>query len=248
MYGNRKYAGAVTHFFAFNPLNAESYISAFGAYAVLGVLAITFAETGLLIGFFFPGDSLLFIAGFLTLPNAKQHLAFVPLLIGAPICAILGAQLGHYLGARFGRTLFDKPDSRLFKQEYVERAEYYFNDYGAAKAIIFARFIPIVRTFMNPVAGVLEVPARTFLAFNAIGAVVWTEGVLIAGRLVGTTVPASKVDTYIIPITLLIVVVSALPVIKEVVTARRAKKNGTAPAYGTEQHESVPITEARHKK
>jgi membrane-associated protein len=219
---------------------------------VLGVLAITFAETGLLIGFFFPGDSLLFVAGFLTLPHAAHHLAFAPLLIGAPICAILGAQLGHYLGARFGRGLFDKPDSKLFKQQYVERAEYYFNDYGAAKAIILARFIPVVRTFMNPVAGVLEVPARKFFVYNAIGGLVWTEGVLIAGHLVGSTVPASKVDTYIIPITLLIVILSAIPVIKEVLAARKAKRDGAAPAgagYAEQRPEAVPTAgTGRHKK
>ena len=238
----------MTHFLAFNPLNAESYITAFGTYAVLGVLAITFAETGLLIGFFFPGDSLLFIAGFLTLPNAAHHLNFPALLIGAPICAILGAQLGHWLGARFGRGLFDKPDSKLFKQEYVERAEYYFNDYGAAKAIILARFIPIVRTFMNPVAGVLEVPARKFFVYNLIGGLIWTEGVLIAGHLVVKTVPASKVDTYIIPITVLIVLVSAIPVIKEVLSARKAKKNGAERGPG-ERREAVPAAgPARHKK
>jgi membrane-associated protein len=234
---------------AFNPLNAESYITAFGTYAVLGVLAITFAETGLLIGFFFPGDSLLFIAGFLTLPNATHHLALAPLLIGAPICAILGAQLGHYLGARFGGALFDKPDSKMFKREYVERAEFYFKDYGAAKAIILARFIPIVRTFMNPVAGVLEVPARTFFVYNALGGVVWTEGVLIAGHLVGKTVPASKVDTYIIPITLLIVVVSAIPVIREVLAARKSKREGVGAAYDESQREATPAAGAgRHKK
>jgi membrane-associated protein len=242
----------VTHFLAFNPLNAESYITAFGTYAVLGVLAITFAETGLLIGFFFPGDSLLFIAGFLTLPNAAHHLNFPALLIGAPICAVLGAQLGHYLGARFGRRLFDKPDSKLFKQEYVERAEYYFNDYGAAKAIILARFIPIVRTFMNPVAGVLEVTARKFFVYNLIGGVVWTEGVLVAGHLVGKTIPASKVDTYIIPITLLIVVLSAIPVIKEVLSARKASKNGASAPTGYDEKqydESVPAAgPARHRK
>jgi membrane-associated protein len=243
----------VTHLLAFNPLNAEDYITAFGTYAILGVLAILFAETGLLIGFFFPGDSLMFIAGFLTLPNAAHHLALTPLLIGAPIAATLGAQLGHYLGARFVRSLFDKPDSRFFKQEYVERAEYYLNDYGAAKAVILARFIPIVRTFMNPVAGVLEVPARKFFVYNAIGAVVWTEGVLIAGHLVGKTVPASKVDTYIIPITLLIVLLSAIPLIKEVLTARKAKREGGgAPAGHDRQehrHETVPTAGAgRHKK
>lgn len=216
----------MTHLLAFSPLNPEDYITLFGAWAVVGVLAITFAETGLLVGFFFPGDSLLFIAGFLTLPNAQHHLPLVPLLIGAPICAILGAQFGHYLGARFGRRLFDKPDSKLFKQEYVTKAEHYFKDYGPAKAIILARFIPVVRTFMNPVAGVLEVPARTFFTYNVIGGLIWSEGVLIAGHLVGKSIPASKVDTYILPVTALIVIVSAIPVIKEVISARRSGGNG----------------------
>jgi membrane-associated protein len=244
----------VTSILAFNPLNAQDYITAMGTYAVIGVLLITFAETGLLIGFFFPGDSLLFIAGFFTLPQSPHHLALAPLLIGAPICAVLGAQLGHYLGARFGRGLFDKPDSKLFKQEYVERAEYYFNDYGTAKAIILARFIPVVRTFMNPVAGVLEVPARKFFVYNLIGGVVWTEGVLIAGHLVGKSIPASKVDTYILPVTFLIIIVSAIPVIKEVLSARKAGKNrkAAAAANGGEyldmsRDDALP-NGARHKK
>jgi membrane-associated protein len=243
----------VTSILAFNPLNAQDYITAMGTYAVIGVLLITFAETGLLIGFFFPGDSLLFVAGFLTLPQAQHHLPLAPLLIGAPICAVLGAQLGHYLGARFGRGLFDKPDSKLFKKEYVDRAEYYFNDYGAAKAIILARFIPVVRTFMNPVAGVLEVPARKFFVYNLIGGVVWTEGVLIAGHLVGKSIPASKVDTYILPVTALIVILSAIPVIKEVLSARKAGKNrkaGPAPAgdhLDVSRDDALP-NGARHKK
>jgi membrane-associated protein len=229
---------------AFNPLNAESYINLFGAWAVVGVCLITFAETGLLIGFFFPGDSLLFIAGFLTLPNATHHLPLVPLLVFVPICAILGAQLGHFLGARFGRPLFDKPDSRLFKREYVDKAEEVFYKYGASKAIILARFIPVVRTFMNPVAGVLEVSAKKFFVYNLVGGLVWTEGVLIAGHLVGSTVPASKVDTYIIPVTLLIVVLSVIPVVLEI---RRARKEGKSAAAAAQTGE-VSAAGARHRK
>jgi membrane-associated protein len=233
---------------AFNPLNAESYINLFGAWAVVGVCLITFAETGLLIGFFFPGDSLLFIAGFLTLPNATHHLSLVPLLVFVPICAILGAQLGHFLGARFGRPLFEKPDSRLFKREYVDKAEEVFYKYGASKAIILARFIPVVRTFLNPVAGVLEVSAKQFFVYNLIGGLVWTEGVLVAGHLVGSTIPASKVDTYIIPVTLLIVLLSVIPVIAEIRKARKAGGTGAAAAQDDSPQAGVSTAGARHRK
>src|SRR5207244_7601203 len=126
-----------------------------------------------MIGFFLPGDSLLFVAGIAASPVAADivgvRLSLPALLVGAPICAVAGAQLGHLLGARYGRRLFARPDSRLFKVEYVDRAEYYFTRYGPAKAIVLARFVPIVRTFLNPVAGTLRMPARRFLVWNVIG-------------------------------------------------------------------------------
>jgi membrane-associated protein len=157
---------------ALNPLSASDLISALGTFALIGVLAIIFAETGLLVGFFFPGDSLLFIAGIAASSFAGKivpgtHLSLWVLLIGTPICAIAGAQLGHFLGARYGRKFFERPNSRLFKQEYVDKAEYYFDKFGPAKAVILARFIPIVRTFLNPVAGMLGMPARRFFVYNA---------------------------------------------------------------------------------
>jgi membrane-associated protein len=120
---------------ALNPLNAKDLLHTFGLF---GVLAIMFAETGLLVGFFFPGDSLLFLAGVAASPVADSifgpgtQISYVGLLIGAPICAILGAQLGHLLGARYGRRMFERPDSKLFKREYVEKAEYYFEKFGPA--------------------------------------------------------------------------------------------------------------------
>jgi len=117
---------------------------------------------------------LLFVAGIAASPVATDivgvHLPLPALLIGAPICAIAGAQLGHLLGARFGVKLFARRDSRLFKIEYAQRAERYFQRYGPAKATILARFIPIVRTFLNPVAGMLHMPARQFLLWNIVGA------------------------------------------------------------------------------
>jgi membrane-associated protein len=209
---------------AFNPINAHDWIQALGGFAVLGVCMIIFAETGLMVGFFLPGDSLLFIAGLLTLSGkGTEHLSLPLLLLTVPICAVAGAQLGHWLGARFGRPLFDRPDSRLFKREYVDKAEEVFTKYGPAKAVILARFIPIVRTFMNPVAGVLRMPGRQFFFYNAIGGVVWSDGVLLLGRLASNAISADKVDTYIVPITLVIIALSLLPIGLEYRKARAAK-------------------------
>jgi membrane-associated protein len=204
---------------AVNPLDAASLIGTFG---VIGVLVIIFAETGLLIGFFFPGDSLLFIAGVAASPFADKiiegaRLNLWALLIGAPICAIAGAQLGHFLGARLGRRMFDKPNSRLFKRAYVDKAEYYFNKFGPARAVILARFIPIVRTFLNPVAGVLEMPARRFLVYNAIGGIIWTEGILLLGYTLAKQLSGiPNIDKYILPAVALIVLISVSPILIEI--------------------------------
>ncbi len=212
---------AISDSLAFNPLDARDWITAGG---VAGVWAILFAETGLLIGFFLPGDSLLVRAGVAASEVATEsvgtRLPIVPLLIGAPICAIAGAQLGHYLGARYGRRMFDRPDSRLFRKEYVEKAEYYFNKFGPAKAIVLARFIPIVRTFLNPVAGVLGVPARQFFVWNVIGGIIWTDGILLIGwalaKQITNVIPADKIDTYLLPAVVVIVLISAIPIFVEI--------------------------------
>jgi membrane-associated protein len=213
-----------------NPLNAAELIAAFG---LIGVLAIIFAETGLLVGFFFPGDSLLFLAGIAASPFANEifhgaQLNIWALLIFTPICAIAGAQLGHFLGARYGRKMFDRPNSRLFKPEYVEKAEYYFNRFGPAKAVILARFIPIVRTFLNPVAGVLEMPARQFFVYNVIGGVLWTDTILLIGyflaRKITDYVPADQIDKYLVPVVILIVLISCIPIFVEVYRGWREKR------------------------
>jgi membrane-associated protein len=178
-------------------------------------LAIIFAETGLLVGFFFPGDSLLFLAGVAASPfvgtviPGAQPLGIWWLLIGTPICAIAGAQLGHFFGAKYGRKMFDKPNSRLFKPQYVEKAEYYFAKFGPAKAVILARFIPIVRTFLNPVAGVLGMPARQFFVYNVIGAILWTDGILLVGYLL-----------------------AVLPILIEIYRGWRARRSGGHAASG----------------
>jgi membrane-associated protein len=225
---------AAAQVLAINPFNATELVSTFG---LIGVLAILFAETGLLIGFFFPGDSLLFLAGIAASPLASKifpgvQLNIWALLILAPICAIVGAQLGHFLGARLGHRMLQKPNSKIFKPEYVHKAEHYFNKFGPAKAVILARFIPIVRTFLNPVAGVLEMPARQFFVYNVIGGVLWTDGILLLGyALAGRItefIPADKIDSYLVPLVIAIVLISAIPIYIEVIRNWRERRRNRA--------------------
>ena len=206
---------------------------------LIGIWAIIFAETGLLVGFFFPGDSLLFLAGVAASPVADQiqglgglHLPIGWLLVITPICAIAGAQLGHWLGHRYGPRMFARPDSRLFKREYVDRAEEVFTKFGPAKAIVLARFIPIVRTFMNPVAGVLRVPAGKFFVWNAVGGLIWTDGILLAGyylaKQILKVIPANKLDLYILPAVAVIILISLIPIFIEIFRTRRASRRAAA--------------------
>lgn len=221
---------------ALNPLDPKDLLQTFG---LIGVWVILFAETGLLVGFFFPGDSLLFLAGVAASPVADAifgdgtRLSLIGLLIGGPICAIVGAQLGHWLGSRYGRRMFDRPNSRLFKKEYVEKAEFYFQKFGPAKAVVLARFIPIVRTFLNPVAGVLGMPAKQFFLWNVIGAIVWVDGILLIGYLLAEQIYSAigdKIDRYILPVVALIILISVLPIFFEFLRDRKARKRGEAVA------------------
>ncbi|WP_422737670.1 DedA family protein [Micromonospora sp. WMMD729] len=227
---------ALTESVALNPLDPKDLLQTFG---LVGVWVILFAETGLLVGFFFPGDSLLFLAGVAASPVADAifgdgtRLSLAGLLIGGPICAIVGAQLGHWLGARYGRRMFERPNSRLFKKEYVEKAEYYFQKFGPAKAVVLARFIPIVRTFLNPVAGALGMPARQFLLWNIVGGVLWVDGILLIGYLLADRIYKAigdKIDHYILPVVALIILISVLPIFFEFLRDRRARKRGEAVA------------------
>ncbi|WP_328808652.1 DedA family protein [Nonomuraea montanisoli] len=227
-----------------NLLDPTWWLTILGAFATIGVLAIIFAETGLLLGFFLPGDSLLVAAGIFSSASVAvgmgiEPLSFPMLLIGTPLCAIAGAQLGHFLGARFGRRMFDKPDSRLFKREHVARAEEFFEKFGPAKAVVLARFVPIVRTFMNPVAGVLEMPAKRFFVWNVIGGVVWVEGLLLLGHFLGNKVDPKQIDKYILPGVFIIVLISLIPIIFEVIKRRRQAKAAPVP---TGKHHRIPTS------
>lgn len=216
-------------YLALNPLDPTYWLDLFGTFATIGVLAIIFAETGLLIGCILPGDSLLFTAGILTVVDTVngtefQKLSLPVLLVGGPLCAIAGAQLGHWLGARYGRRLFDRPDSRIFRQEWVDKAEHYFNKFGPAKAVLLARFIPIVRTFLNPLAGMLGMDSRRFFIWNVVGGVIWTDGLFLLGHNLGQRVP--DIERYIIPGVLVILVLSVIPIVREVMKGRRQSGNG----------------------
>ena len=195
-------------------LDSQWLISTFG---LIGILAIVFAESGLLIGFFFPGDSLLFTTGLLVADGTYLHqpLWLMCLLVSA--AAIAGDQFGYLFGRRFGPTLFRRPDSRLFKQENLTRARAFFAKYGA-RSIVLARFVPIVRTFTPIVAGASHMHYRTFLIYNIIGGALWGCGVTIAGYFLGQIgFVRSNIELILIGI----VVVSVVPIGIELLRARR---------------------------
>ncbi|XVU28135.1 DedA family protein [Actinoplanes sp. CA-054009] len=200
-------------------LGPEQLISTFG---LLGILAVVFAESGLLIGFFLPGDSLLFTAGLLVADGTylKQPLWLLCLLVS--VAAAAGDQFGYVFGRRFGPSLFRRPDSRL-KQENLTRAGAFFAKYGA-RSIVLARFVPIVRTFTPIVAGAGCMHYRTFLLFNVIGGTLWGCGVTILGYFLGQV---AFVKSNIELILIAIVAVSVIPVGVELLRGRRRARSGS---------------------
>lgn len=193
-------------------MSPRDLIEAFGT---VGLFVIVFAESGLLFGFFFPGDSLLFTAGLL----ASQGLLNLPVvLVGCFVAAVAGDQVGYAFGARVGPALFRRPDSRIFKQEYVDKARHYFERYGS-KTIVLARFVPVVRTFAPILAGVGSMRYRTFVTFNLTGGLLWAVGVTLLGYILGESIP--DIDRYLFPVIALIVVASVAPIALEFLKARR---------------------------
>ncbi|MCU1430104.1 MAG: putative rane-associated protein [Actinomycetia bacterium] len=203
---------------ATNFLNPTELIHWFGPWATIGLFLIVFAESGLLVGFFLPGDSLLFTAGLLA-AKGDSGLKWPVLAIGCAFFAVAGWQIGYMIGKRIGPSLFHRPDSRLFKQEHVQRTKAFFDHHGP-KTILIARFVPIVRTFAPILAGVGEMRYRSFARYNIIGGVAWGAGVVIAGTVLGKTVP--HIDKYLLPIVGLIIVASVVPPLLEVRRHRKA--------------------------
>ena len=197
---------------------------------LIGLFIVIFAESGILIGFFLPGDSLLFTAGLATyglvlregedkFQLASGHIWIV--VLGVVIAAIAGDQVGYAFGNKVGPSLFKRPESRLFKPSYVESAEKFFAKHGS-KSIVLARFVPIVRTFTPIVAGVSNMHYRTFVKFNVIGGILWGAGLTLLGYTLGRAFPAIG-DNIEIAV-LVIVFVSLLPVVIEFIRHRRTPK------------------------
>lgn len=222
-------------------LDPEVLISTFG---LLGILVIVFAESGLLIGFFLPGDSLLFTAGLLTADGKyiTYPLWLVCLLI--TIAAIAGDQVGYAFGRKVGPALFRRPNSRLFKQENVLKAHDFFEKYGA-RSIVLARFVPIVRTFTPIVAGVSRMNYRTFVVYNVIGGILWGTGVTVLGYFLGQ-IPFVKANIEFILIA--IVGISVIPIVIELLRAWVAARRGTTPQEMAAAEEAIRETREHYGK
>ncbi|MFI0742583.1 VTT domain-containing protein [Streptomyces sp. NPDC021100] len=204
-------------------LDADYLIGQFG---LLGVLAIVFAESGLLIGFFLPGDSLLFTTGLLVTTGKLNDYPLWAVCAMVVLAAVLGDQAGYLFGRKVGPALFRRPDSRLFKQENVEKAHDFFEKYGP-KSLVLARFVPIIRTFTPIIAGVSRMNYRSFLIFNVIGGTLWGAGVTLLGAVLGKI---EFVRTNIEAMLVAIVLVSVVPVAIELLRARsKSRKEGPAP-------------------
>lgn len=171
----------------------------------LGVFGIVFLESGMLVGFFFPGDSLLFTAGFLA---SQGFLDIKVLITGCFLFAVAGDSVGYFIGKKFGRKLFTKEDSIWFHKEHLNRAQNFYDRHGG-KTIILARFIPVIRAFAPVVAGIGTMRYRRFVFFNLFGGILWAIGVTLAGYYLGSLIP--DVDKFLYPIVGLIVIASILP-------------------------------------
>jgi len=193
-----------------SPLSPDHLI---GSYGLAGLMIIIFAECGLLVGFFLPGDTLLFSAGLLVaVADPDVSLPGLPaLLVTLPIAAIVGNLVGYWIGRKAGPRVFDRPNSRMFKPEYVTRAHAFFDKYGSA-TIVLARFVPIVRTVATVLAGVSRMRFALYVVYSVIGAILWTDGVLMLGYWLGhiqfvRDTIAPKIDLILVAV----VVLSLLP-------------------------------------
>lgn len=174
----------------------------------LGIFGIVFAESGLMVGFFLPGDSLLFTAGVLASADFLNIWILVPLIFSA---AILGDNIGYWLGRKAGEKLFDREDSFFFRRSHAEKAKCFFAEHGS-RAVILARFVPVVRTFVPVVAGIGKMEYKKFFIFDIAGGVAWGIGLPLLGFFLGASVP--DIDRYLLPIIGAIIFLSFIPVIK----------------------------------
>ena len=184
-------------------------------FGLLGVFAIVFAESGLFFGFFLPGDSLLFTAGLLA---SQGHFNILLLWVGCTVCAIAGDSIGYAFGKKVGPKIFFREDSFFFHKKHIERTRAFYEKYGK-KTIILARFVPIVRTFAPILAGVGQMEYRTFISYNVIGGALWSTLLIFLGWGLGSVIPS--VDRYLLPIVLLIILLSFIPILTEWIKSRK---------------------------
>jgi membrane-associated protein len=182
----------------------------------IGLTFLVFAESGLLVGIFLPGDSLLFAAGLLAASGFFNVGALIMLVV---VAAIVGDSVGYWFGSEVGEMLFKRKDSRFFKQEYLKRTERFYEKYGG-RAIVLARFVPIVRTLAPILAGISSMPYRTFLSYNIIGGLVWGVGMISLGYFLGSVIPNS--EKYVLPLSLVIILISFLPILLNLVRNKHA--------------------------
>ena len=206
-------------------LDANSIISTLG---LIGVLGVIFMETGLLIGLVFPGGEVVFLAGIAASGSGAALLGdaklSAPLLFAlAPIAAITGGEVGYWFGKKYGRGFFERRETRFYNKKMVETIEKWLLKYGPRKALIIGRFIPFVRTLINPVCGVANLDRKIFSTWNAIGAIIWTQVAIGIGFLLGDAIEGT-VNKYLYPIVGLIVVVSILPIAFDTYRHRKLKK------------------------
>jgi membrane-associated protein len=197
-------------------LDPQHILESLGPWALWGAVAIIFAECGLLIGFFLPGDSLLFITGMFT-SQGFIHLNLVLVCLLLTVAAIIGNLVGYAIGYRAGPAIFNRDDSRLFKASHVERTHAFFEKHGV-KAIVLARFVPIVRTFITVVAGVGRMPFRSYAIFSTIGAFLWATGVTVLGYFLGQV---AFIRDNVEVILIVVVLVSVTPIAIEALRHRR---------------------------
>lgn len=205
---------------AVNLLDAKSLLSSFGT---IGLAVVLFAETGLLIGIFLPGDSLLFTAGLLcaTSRTSSLHLHLGLVLLAAAGGALAGAQTGYWIGRVAGSRRLFSPERRRLAVA-VERTRTFLVRYGEGKALVLARFVPLVRTVINPLAGVIGVPVAKFSLWQVVGGLAWSVGVTLAGWQLGSHI--HNIDHYLLPVVAVIVVLSLIPVMLEIRRSRRHRR------------------------
>jgi membrane-associated protein len=207
-----------------NFIDANSVVSTLG---LIGVLGIIFMETGLLIGLFFPGGEVVFLAGIAASGSGAQLLGeaklSAPLLFTlAPVAAIAGGEVGYWFGKKYGRKFFERPNTRFFNMKMVETIEKWLVKYGPRKALIFGRFIPFARTLINPVCGVVKLERKLFSTWNAIGAIIWTQVAIGIGYLLGDLIEGS-INKYLYPIIGVIVLITLLPLLNNIYKERKQK-------------------------